>query len=86
MSLWLLSDCLYRYISIVAAMVMVLYGFDAGVYNAVQNSANWANWYGINVKKDTYMVGLINTVYSVGAIISGWFFAGPIVSRFHSTS
>lgn len=26
------------------------------------------------------MIGLINTVYSVGGIICGWFFAGPLVS------
>jgi MFS family permease len=26
------------------------------------------------------MIGLINTTYSVGGIICGWFFSGPLVS------
>ena len=29
------------YISLVAASCMVLYGYDASVYNAVQGSKNW---------------------------------------------
>jgi hypothetical protein len=30
--------------------------------------------------KNDYMIGLINTTYSVGGIVIGWFFSGPIVS------
>jgi hypothetical protein len=60
-------------------MSMVLYGYDASVYNSVQNSANWGLYFNINTKKETYLVGLINTVYSIGAIISGWFVGGPVV-------
>jgi len=35
-----------RYISLVAAMCMVLYGYDAAVFNACQNSAHWKAWMG----------------------------------------
>ena len=34
-----------RYISMVAASCMVLYGYDASVYNSVQGSKNWDNWF-----------------------------------------
>jgi hypothetical protein len=33
-----------------------------------------------NTAQDSYMLGLMNTVYTVGGIITGWFFAGPLVS------
>ena len=29
----------------VAASCMVLYGYDASVYNSVQGSTNWDNWF-----------------------------------------
>jgi hypothetical protein len=29
----------------VAASCMVLYGYDASVYNSVQGSKNWDNWF-----------------------------------------
>jgi len=32
--------------------------------------------------QDPNMIGLINTTYTVGGIICGWFFSGPIVSLF----
>jgi hypothetical protein len=32
-----------------------------------------------NTAQDSYMLGLMNTVYTVGGIITGWFFAGPLV-------
>jgi MFS family permease len=54
---------------------MVLYGYDASVYNAVQGSDNWKEWF--NDPNDN-MLGLINTVYTVGAIISGFFLGGPV--------
>lgn len=57
---------------------MVLYGYDASVYNAVQGSDNWKDWFN---NPDDYMIGLINTVYTVGAIISGFFFGGPVADR-----
>jgi MFS family permease len=65
----------YRYISLVAASCMVLYGYDASVYNAVQGSKHWVAWFN---DPDDNMIGLINTVYTVGAIISGFFFGGPV--------
>ena len=34
------------YISLVAAACMVLYGYDASVYNAVLGSENWLAWFG----------------------------------------
>ena len=54
---------------------MVLYGYDASVYNAVQGSDHWVKWFN---DPDDNMIGLINTVYTVGAIISGFFFGGPV--------
>jgi MFS family permease len=68
----------YRYISLVAASCMVLYGYDASVYNAVQGSYNWKEWFN---HPDDNMLGLINTVYTVGAIISGFFLGGPVADR-----
>lgn len=65
------------YISIVAAMCMVLYGYDASTFNSIQASDNWLNWFGLT-SDSTYMLGLINTVYSIGAIVSGWFLGGPV--------
>lgn len=70
----------HRYISIVAAMCMVLYGYDASTFNSVQASDNWLNWFGLT-SDSTYLLGLINTVYSIGAIVSGWFLGGPTVSQ-----
>jgi MFS family permease len=57
---------------------MVLYGYDASVYNAVQGSYNWKEWFN---HPDDNMLGLINTVYTVGAIISGFFLGGPVADR-----
>lgn len=61
-------------------MCMVLYGYDASTFNSVQGSDNWLNWFGLT-SDSTYMLGLINTVYSIGAIVSGWFIGGPVVSH-----
>lgn len=30
--------------------------------------------------RDTYMIGLINTAYTIGAIVAGFFLGGPTVS------
>lgn len=61
-------------------MCMVLYGYDASTFNSVQGSDNWLDWFGLT-SDSTYMLGLINTVYSIGAIVSGWFLGGPVVSH-----
>ncbi|KAL4868445.1 hypothetical protein BDV12DRAFT_209248 [Aspergillus spectabilis] len=63
------------YICLVAAGCMVLMGYDASVFNSVQNSDNWHAYF---ENPDSYMLGLMNTVYTVGGIITGWFFAGPL--------
>lgn len=34
------------YIAMVAAGCMVLTGYDASVFNALQNSAHWVKWFG----------------------------------------
>lgn len=36
------------YISMVAAGCMVLYGYDASVFNSVQGSDNWLNWFNLD--------------------------------------
>lgn len=37
---------------------MVLYGYDASVYNAVLASDNWFEWVGLDRDTDTQMIGL----------------------------
>jgi hypothetical protein len=37
---------------------MVLYGYDASVFNSVQGSANWLAWVDVDTKRDAYMLGL----------------------------
>ncbi|OAL50345.1 general substrate transporter [Pyrenochaeta sp. DS3sAY3a] len=63
------------YISLVAASCMVLYGYDASVFNALQNSKHWIAYFnhpGPNI------IGAINTSYTVGAVVAGFFFGGPL--------
>ncbi|KAF4473416.1 HXT3-Low-affinity hexose facilitator [Fusarium agapanthi] len=66
------------FIAMVAASCMTLYGFDSSVFNALQASENWLNWFNLDLKNDSYTVGLINTCYTIGAIVSGFFIAGPL--------
>ncbi|KAI1265761.1 sugar transporter [Xylariaceae sp. FL1019] len=63
-------------------MCMVLYGYDAAVFNAVQASDNWLAWFDLDTKKDSYLLGLVMTAYTIGAIVSGFFFAGPTADYF----
>ncbi|RWA07753.1 hypothetical protein EKO27_g7347 [Xylaria grammica] len=56
------------YIALVAAMCMVLYGYDASVFNAAQGSDNWHEWFDLNADNDGYLIGLVNTAYTIGAI------------------
>lgn len=63
------------YISLVAACCMILYGFDASVFNAVQGSDAWMEF---NNNPGPNTIGGINTAYTVGGIVAGWFFAGPL--------
>ncbi|KAI9644720.1 hypothetical protein NHQ30_006746 [Ciborinia camelliae] len=63
------------YISLVAASCMVLYGYDASVYNSVQGSKNWVAYFD---NPDTEKIGAVNTAYTVGAILAGFFLGGPI--------
>jgi len=58
---------------------MTLYGYDASVYNSVQGSKNWVAWF--NVDGNTELIGGVNTAYTVGAIIAGWFLGGPLADR-----
>ncbi|OGM44330.1 sugar transporter [Aspergillus bombycis] len=62
------------YISCVAAACMVLYGYDASVYNSVQGSNNWVVYFN---DPDDNMIGAVNTAYTVGAIFGGFFLGGP---------
>lgn len=63
------------YISLVAASCMVLYGYDASVFNAVQGSKHWVAYFG---HPNTQEIGAINTAYTVGAIVAGFFMGGPL--------
>ncbi|KAL4934716.1 putative MFS sugar transporter [Aspergillus undulatus] len=62
------------YISLVAASCMVLYGYDASVYNSVQGSDNWVAYFD---NPDANLIGAVNTAYTVGAIFGGFFLGGP---------
>lgn len=64
-----------RYISLVAASCMVLYGYDASVFNALQNSKNWVAYYN---NPQPNIIGAINTSYTVGAVVAGFFMGGPL--------
>ncbi|KAH7022952.1 general substrate transporter [Ilyonectria destructans] len=66
------------FICLVAASCMTLYGFDSSVFNALQGSAHWLAWFNLDIDEDTYKIGLINTCYTIGAIVSGFFMGGPI--------
>lgn len=70
---------------------MVLYGYDASTFNALQNSKNWKAYFNHPVRFDTApgrpstdsiqgenIIGAINTSYTVGAVVAGFFFGGPL--------
>lgn len=42
----------------VAALCMVLYGYDASVFNSVQGSQNWLDWVDLDPDVNTQMLGL----------------------------
>lgn len=63
----------------VAAMCMVLYGYDASTFNAVQNSKNWVAWFNTPTASQ---LGTVNSVYIVGNIVAGFFFSAPISNHF----
>ena len=44
-----LLSALNRYISLVASMCMVLYGYDASVFNAAQGSDHWLEWFDLDL-------------------------------------
>lgn len=46
------------YCSMVAALCMVLYGYDASVFNSLQGSENWLKWVDLDLDVNTYMLGL----------------------------
>lgn len=58
---------------------MVLYGYDASVYNAVQGSDNWVAYFN---NPDANIIGAVNTSYTVGAIVAGFFIGGPVADYF----
>jgi hypothetical protein len=47
---------------------MVLYGYDASVYNSVQGSKHWVQFFN---NPGSELIGAVNTAYNVGAIVSG---------------
>ncbi|RDL38461.1 MFS general substrate transporter [Venustampulla echinocandica] len=63
------------YVCLVASATMILYGYDAATFNAVQGSANFIEYFH---KPDANVIGSVNTAYTVGGIVSGVFFSAPI--------
>jgi MFS family permease len=59
---------------------MVFYGIDASVFNAISGSNNWDRWFDgiVSDSNKSNLYGAINTSYTVGAIVAGWFMAGPL--------
>lgn len=58
------------YVCLVAALSMILYGYDSSTFNAIQGSPNWKEYFhnpGPNV------IGSVNTAYTVGGIVAGMF-------------
>lgn len=45
----------FRYIAMVAAGCMVLTGYDASVFNALQNNAHWEAWFNTPVRSPPLM-------------------------------
>jgi hypothetical protein len=69
------SKRLYNwYCAVLAALCMVLYGYDASVFNSVQGSDNWLEWVNLDPKKDTYMLGLSEWSRLIGLQVM---FRGP---------
>ena len=66
------------YVALAAAGCMILMGYDASVFNSVQVSPHWIAHFN---EPNAHWIGLINTIYTVGGIITGWFLSGPIVSQ-----
>jgi MFS family permease len=54
---------------------MVLYGYDASVFNAVQGSKHWVAYFN---HPNANTIGAINTAYTVGAVVAGFFLGGPL--------
>jgi MFS family permease len=69
-----------RYVSLVAASCMVLYGYDASTFNAISGSKNWDKYFDgiVSDSSKSNQYGAINTAYTVGAIAAGWFMGGPL--------
>ncbi|KAI2624777.1 hypothetical protein GGS21DRAFT_546779 [Xylaria nigripes] len=63
------------YVAMVEAMSMFLYGSDASVFNAARGPQNWLDWFGLDPKADAYLIGLVNTGYTIGTIESPGFFS-----------
>ncbi|OBT58164.1 hypothetical protein VE04_01281 [Pseudogymnoascus sp. 24MN13] len=63
------------YTSMVAASCMNLYGYDAAAFNALQGSANWREHFH---HPDPNVIGSVNTAYTIGCVISGFFVSAPI--------
>ncbi|KFY13091.1 hypothetical protein V492_03496 [Pseudogymnoascus sp. VKM F-4246] len=63
------------YTSMVAASCMNLYGYDAAAFNALQGSANWRQHFR---DPDPNVIGSVNTAYTIGCVISGFFVSAPI--------
>lgn len=57
---------------------MVLYGYDASVFNACQNSKHWVAYFDTPTGNT---LGLVNSTYNIGAILAGFFLGGPIADR-----
>lgn len=69
------NDAYNWYVALVAATCMVLYGYDASSFNADNASAAWTAFVG---HPSSSTIGSTNTAYTCGAILTGFFVAGPL--------
>ncbi|KAL3492085.1 putative MFS sugar transporter [Aspergillus germanicus] len=64
---------------LVAGGCMVLNGFDSSSFNAVQGSKEFLDYFG---DPSPSVIGSVNTAYTVGSIVTGFFISTPISDYF----
>ncbi|KAL0944511.1 sugar transporter [Colletotrichum truncatum] len=67
------------YVCLIGATCMMLNGYDSSSFNAVQGSDNFMDYFH---NPSPGVIGSINTAYTVGGILSGFFISAQISDRF----
>ncbi|KAL2676438.1 hypothetical protein Neosp_010196 [[Neocosmospora] mangrovei] len=67
------------YCCVIAAMCMFLNGYDSSTFNAVQGSEHFMNYFH---NPSPEVIGSVNTAYTVGGVVTGFFLSAPVSDRF----